>query len=84
MGLEPGLHQQSSQGTTDRQTLSLPLRSVAVPADGSLGTNAFEIRLRAGRRIGEMMALQKETVGLNSGGWKSRGVPDTRKMSRQP
>lgn len=33
---------------------------------------AAEIKIRAERRLGEMIREQKETVGLNTGGWGSR------------
>lgn len=35
--------------------------------DKTLETDAAEIRMRAERRLGQMLAQQKETVGLNSG-----------------
>lgn len=34
--------------------------------------DAAEIRIRAERRLGEMIAEQKRTVGLNKGGWTER------------
>jgi hypothetical protein len=37
-----------------------------------LEADAFEIRLRAEKRVGEMMAAQKETVGFNQGGGDHR------------
>ena len=39
-----------------------------------LEADASEIRLRAERRLGEMIAHQKATVGLNSGGWTERNA----------
>ena len=36
--------------------------------DRGLEADAFEIRRRAERRLGEMLVAQKETVGLNEGG----------------
>jgi hypothetical protein len=45
-----------------------------------LEADALEIRLRAERRVGEMMAAQKATVGLAKGGkpyQKATGVSDT-------
>ena len=35
---------------------------------------AAEIRIRAERRLGQIIKQQKETVGLNRGGWPSCGV----------
>ena len=37
--------------------------------DKTLEEDAAEIRLRAERRLREMMAEQKATVGTNQGGW---------------
>ena len=49
--------------------------------DKTLEEDAAEIRLRAERRLREMMAEQKATVGTNQGGWteheaKSRGLSE--------
>lgn len=40
---------------------------------GTIAVDAREIRWRAERRIGELIQLQKETVGLNEGGLR-RGL----------
>ena len=40
----------------------------AIAKDKSLETDATEIRIRAERRLGEMLIEQKATVGLNQGG----------------
>lgn len=37
-----------------------------------LEIDAAEIRIRAERRLGELIVEQKETVGLNTGGWANR------------
>lgn len=37
--------------------------------DRQMELDAAEIRIRAERRLGEMLKEQKETVGLNTGGW---------------
>jgi hypothetical protein len=42
-----------------------------------LEIDAGEIRLRAERRVGELMALQRETVGLNTGGRPTKETPST-------
>lgn len=42
----------------------------------TLESDAAEIRIRAEHRLGELMAAQRETVGLAKGGWKSRGFDD--------
>src|SRR6516225_5270577 len=39
-----------------------------VAKDKSLEADAAEIRIRAERRLGELMAEQKKTVGFNKGG----------------
>src|SRR5580704_15172401 len=45
--------------------------------DTQLSRHATEIRLRAERRLGEMMEAQKATVGLNGGGRPKTGsAPD--------
>ncbi len=36
--------------------------------DRSLEVDAAEIRIKAERRLGELIRAQKETVGLNKGG----------------
>jgi hypothetical protein len=41
-----------------------------------LEIDAAEIRIRAERRLGELMAAQAETVGKAKGGWKSRGLEE--------
>src|SRR5258708_6349592 len=41
-----------------------------------LESDAFEIRLRAEARVGEMMAAQKETVGFSEGGRPKTGLPE--------
>src|SRR5262249_29189623 len=38
-----------------------------IPKDREMEANAYELRARAERRLGEMMQAQKETVGLNTG-----------------
>jgi hypothetical protein len=38
-----------------------------IAKDREMEANAYELRARAERRLGEMMAAQKETVGLNTG-----------------
>lgn len=43
--------------------------------DKSLETDAAEIRIRAERRLGELLLLQKQTVGLNSGARVSGNKP---------
>ena len=45
--------------------------------DPQLEIDATEIRARATRRIGEMMAEQRETIGLNEGGRPKTGVSET-------
>ena len=40
--------------------------------DRELETWAAEIRIRAERKLGELIQKQKETVGLNKGGWTER------------
>jgi len=40
--------------------------------DRQMECDASEIRIRAERRLGEMIRTQKETVGLNTGGWGNR------------
>jgi hypothetical protein len=45
--------------------------------DKQLQADAAEIRMRAERRLGEMMQAQKETVGLNQGGRPQTGVSET-------
>ena len=40
--------------------------------DRQLEMDASEIRIRAERRLGELIVAQKETVGLNGGGWRQR------------
>jgi len=45
-----------------------------------LEADAFEIRLRAEKRVGEMMEEQKETVGLNTG---ARGVGTAVRVSEK-
>ena len=44
--------------------------------DPQLEIDATEIRARATRRIGEMMAEQRETIGLNEGGRPKTGVSE--------
>jgi len=41
---------------------------------------AAVIRLRAERRVGEMIEAQKTTVGLNKGAAKKRGLPDNPRL----
>lgn len=41
--------------------------------DTQLEADATELRLRAERRLGIMLTEQKRTVGMNRGGWESRG-----------
>ena len=45
-----------------------------------LEADASEIRLRAERRVGELMKAQAETVGLAKGAAKKRGVSDTPRL----
>jgi hypothetical protein len=45
--------------------------------DKQLEADAAEIKMRAERRLGEMMQAQKETVGLNQGGRPKTGVSET-------
>jgi len=40
----------------------------AKPKKRNLEADAIEIRLRAERRLGQMISVQKETVGLATGG----------------
>jgi N6-adenosine-specific RNA methylase IME4 len=48
--------------------ISFAMRAYARQAKNKdLEADAFEIRIRAERRLGEMMTAQKETVGLNPG-----------------
>jgi hypothetical protein len=50
--------------------VSAAMRAYAIQAkDKQLEVDASEIRIRAERRLGEMLKQQKETVGLNRGGW---------------
>jgi hypothetical protein len=46
-----------------------------IAGDEELSRQATEIRLRAERRLGEMMAEQKATVGMNEGGRPKTGSP---------
>ena len=65
-----------------------------IAKDGQLEANAYELRTRAELRLGELMALQKETVGLNKGsapgtgrghkGEKSAGLRKTRTFKEPP
>lgn len=56
----------------------------------TLEIDAAEIRIRAERRLGEMITIQKETVGLNTGAAGSAGpgrgnaVPIENRVSSQP
>jgi N6-adenosine-specific RNA methylase IME4 len=43
----------------------------------NLEADAFEIRIRAERRVGELIALQENSVGLNKGGRPRTGVSKT-------
>ena len=43
--------------------------------DKTLEVSAAEIRIRAERRLGEMIRIQKDTVGLNTGGRPSTETP---------
>src|SRR5262245_5894498 len=45
-----------------------------VAKNRDLEANAFELRVRAERRLGEMIAAQKATVGLNVGGRPKTGT----------
>jgi hypothetical protein len=60
------------------------LRSLRQAKNRDLEVDAAEIRIRAERRLGELIKAQKETEGLNQGaapgktGLKSRPVLDTR------
>lgn len=44
--------------------------------DTQLEMDATELRLRAERRLGIMLAEQKKTVGMNRGGWESCGTDE--------
>lgn len=52
--------------------------------DKTLETNAAEIRIRAERRLGEMIAQQKEDGGLSQGGRPSETGRDDRPVSEKP
>ena len=49
--------------------------------DRSLESDAFELRLRAERRLGQMMAAQKRVVGVAKGGGDNRSK---QRVSRKP
>ena len=52
--------------------------------DKELEADAAEIRMRAERRLGEMMQAQKERVGLNQGGRPKTGPSATRFLKSRP
>ena len=56
--------------------------------DRQLEIDASEIRMRAERRLGEMIQAQKATVGLNEGGWHGNQhtgvVPSENRPADQP
>jgi hypothetical protein len=49
-----------------------------------LEADAAEIKMRAERRLGEMMQAQKETFGLNQGGRPKTGVSETPVSEKPP
>lgn len=65
-----GSMSQNDSGTRARQARNRQLE-----------TDAAEIRIRAERRIGELMAAQKESVGLNTG---AKGVGNKVRVDEKP
>jgi hypothetical protein len=55
------------------RSISEAIRAYAKQAKNKqLEVDATEIRIRAERRLGELMKEQKETVGFSTGGWAAR------------
>ncbi len=65
--------------------VSAAMKAYAIQAqDKQMEIDASEIRIRAERRLGEMIRAQKETVGLNEGGRPKTSTPEEPVLKDRP